>query len=298
VPKEQLHAHEWQAQAVAFSPDGKTLASGSNDQTVKLWDVATGAEKATLRGHTVFVYSVAFSPDGKALASAGGVQPAAFKSFESYKEVPKELLKEIGEVKVWDLATGKERTFYRGDTGRVFSVAFSPDGKTLAAGVRDGAIRLWDVATGKERACLRGDAQVNAVAFSPDGKTLASGQRDKVTLWDLASGRVRARLQGHAGAVTSVAFSPDGRTLATAGNVPPRGRWQWQDVSGEVRLWDAATGRPRGAPLALRHLALSVAFGARGQVLAAGGRRVTDPYGGGPGEVTLWDLASRRGPAR
>jgi RNA polymerase sigma factor (sigma-70 family) len=297
MPIEPRASHVWSVQAVVFSPDGKTLASASNDQTVKLWDVATGAEKATLRGHTVFLYSVAFSPDSKTLASAGGVQLAAFKSYQSLKDVPKddEALKETGEVKVWDLATGKERTFYRGDTGRVFSVAFSPDGKTLAAGLRDGAIRLWDVATGGERACFREKAEVHAVAFSPNGKTLASTQGDKVKLWDLASGTVRAQLQGHAGRVQAVAFSPDG-TLATAGNVPSRDPQKSYDATGEVRLWNAATGQPRGAPLTFLHYGSSVAFGAHGKNLAAGGTRGSQgQFGGGPGEITLWDLAPRGG---
>src|SRR5262249_48030263 len=162
-----------------------------------------------------------------------------------FEDIPKDesYTKEFGEVKVWDLATRKERTLFHGDTGRVRSVAFSPDGKTLAAGVRDGTIRLWDVATGKELASLREKAHaVRAVAFSADGKTLAAVDEERpegVKLWDLASERVRARLQGHAGHVSAVdlasgrvrarlqgdagyvsavAFSPDGPALATAGN--------------------------------------------------------------------------------
>src|SRR5262249_27435364 len=151
-------------------------------------------------------------------------------------------------------------------------VAFSPDGKTLATGGRDGAIRLFDVAKGKERARLRENGRgsgnagpggrddpglggSHAVAFSPDGKTLASvpgyrlyrveKQGESVQLWDLATGRVRARLEAPAVWVYGVAFSADGRTVTTAGEVLPLGRDR-----GEVRLWDAATGRlRRGNPL-------------------------------------------------
>src|SRR5262249_6123384 len=151
-----------------------------------------------------------------------------------FKDIPREH-KEFGELRVCDLATGKERTFFRGATGRIKAVAFSPDGKTLASGGRDGAIRLFDVATGKERACLREKSwAVEALAFSPDGKTLASvpgfspfrlpTQGESVKLWDLATGRVRARLEAPAVWAWAVAFGADGQTVTTAGEVLPLGK--------------------------------------------------------------------------
>jgi RNA polymerase sigma factor (sigma-70 family) len=309
--------------AVAFSPDGRTLASGASRVStktgkvakvllgaVKLWDVKTGAEKTTLRVPSVEVSAVAFSPDGKTLAAGGGVGG----------------VKEHGEVKVWDLATLEERTFFRGDTGRVTSVAFSPDGKTLAAGMHDysvirpgpddaspdgktlapgagdGAIRLWDVDTGRERARLRENVySARAVAFSPDGKTLAAvhtvGRYNQVTLWDLAFGRVRARLLGSTGTVSAVVFSPDARTLATGSCIHPTTPQGWWDRAGEVRLWDATTGRPVSKPLTMPHYGFSVAFDGRGKVLAAAGAHGNGAvHGGDPDQITLWDLEPRRAP--
>jgi WD40 repeat protein len=119
--------HSKAVSSVAYSPDGKTLASASLDKTIKLWAVATGVEQATIKGHTHFVLSVAFSPDDKTLASG---------SFDKT-------------VRLWDAATGKERAALKGHTGWVYSVAFSPDSKALASASQDGTVRLWDAATGK-----------------------------------------------------------------------------------------------------------------------------------------------------
>jgi WD40 repeat protein len=131
--------HDGEVSSVAFSPDGKTLASGSLDRTIKLWDVATDNEQATLQGHTGLVWSVAFSPDGQMLASGS----------------------EDTTIKLWDVQTGQERVTLKGHTDQVRSVAYSPDGKTLASGSWDQTIKLWDVATGKERGTLQGTALHN-----------------------------------------------------------------------------------------------------------------------------------------
>ncbi len=155
--------HTNAVRATAFSPDGKTLASASEDDTLKLWDVAAGVEIRSLAGHAGSVYGVAFSPDGKTLASASSDDT----------------------LKLWDVAAGVEIRSLAGHAGGVQGVAFSPDGKTLASASWDNTLKLWDVATGVEIRSLAGHTgSVVGVAFSPDGKTLASASNDDtLKLW-------------------------------------------------------------------------------------------------------------------
>ena len=183
-----------------------TLASaGDQDRMVKLWDVATGRERASLPGHTDRVYSVAFNPDGKLLASG---------SFDKT-------------VKLWDVATRQERATLRGHTDWVWCVAFSPDGRTLASGGCAMALKLWDVSSGKERATLEGQEGVICVAFSPDGNTLASGSLFySLCLWDVPSGERRFLEAPRWFGETSVdhpsyvAFSPTGAKMSDGLRVP------------------------------------------------------------------------------
>ena len=191
--KQTFRGHTRWVYSVAFSPDGRTLASGSWER-IHLLDAVTGEHKQTFRGHTRWVYSVAFSPDGSTLASGGS----------------------DGTIRLRDTVTGEHKETLTGHTNWVRSVAFSPDGSTLASGRSDGTIRLWDAVTGEHKETLTGHADpVYSVAFSPDGGILASGGSDGTILWDALTGEHKETLTGHTSNVRSVAFSPDGGILAS-----------------------------------------------------------------------------------
>jgi WD40 repeat protein len=181
------------------------LASGSQDRTAKLWDVATGKDLATLGGYVEGVRCVAFSPDGKTLA-AGAVG---------------------SELKLWEVATGKERADLKGHGAGVLSVAFHTGGRLLASGYGDETVNLWDLAAGKGGATLTKTGPL--VAFSPDGKTLGCGG-DHLKLWDVATGKERATLKGHTN-IQSLQFTAGGKALFSEG------------ISGTIKLWEIAPER-------------------------------------------------------
>jgi len=231
-----LAQHLGSVTSVAFSPDGKILASGSNDTTVRLWQIDSGKEIRALTGHKNTVMSVAFSPDGKSLASA---------SLDST-------------VRLWQVDNGREIRAFAGHLSSAWSVAFSPDGKTLASGAKDKTIRLWQTHSGIEiRALAKHKSKIMSVAFSPDGKTLASASEDKtLRLWDIDSGKVIKTFVGHKGSVWSMAFSSDGKSLASAS----------EDKT--VRLWHVDSGREIRVFSGLQESVRGVVFSPDGKRLA------------------------------
>jgi WD40 repeat protein len=255
--------HRMSVNSVAFSPDGKTALSGSEDRTLKLWDIGTGKMIRTFEGHAGYVYSVAFSPDGKmALSgSSGGTlklwdistgeensiskEIYTFKSY-SARSVrvyyvafsPDGKMALLGSsdntVSLWDISAGKEISSIgeEEDDSYVQSVAFSPDGKMALLGIGDGTLRLWNIGKGIRVFEGHDDSCVYSVAFSPDGKTALSGSNDEaLKLWDINTGQEIRTFKGHAGYVVSVAFSPDGKTVLSGSS------------DSTIKLWDISTGR-------------------------------------------------------
>jgi RNA polymerase sigma factor (sigma-70 family) len=180
--------------ACAWSPDGKTLAAGSADHTLHLFDAATGEPIRRLRGGQFHVTSLAYSPDGRSLASGGA----------------------DNSLIVWDPATGRVLRQFRAPEGPVWSLAFTRDGKGLVSGGGTAPLLLWDPATGKEERRFTGHKEgVRSVVVSPDGRTIASAGGGEIRLWETATGRMIRRQTGQKGPIRALAFSPDGKRLAS-----------------------------------------------------------------------------------
>jgi WD40 repeat protein/serine/threonine protein kinase len=266
------------AYAVAYSPEGDTVAAACQDGAVYLVD-AVERRTRLLRGHADQVFAVTFSPDGKRLASG---------SFG-------------GHLRIWDRQSGKTLRAVKAHEGMVWAVAFSPSGDVVASSGGDHLVALWDAVSGERRGTLEGhDADVFGVAFSPDGKRIATGSFDQsVRIWT-AAGKEIHRLDGHTGRVFSVTYSPDGQLIASASRDGSARIWRADDGAlvrslqddsglfgvtfspdgktlatssraGTVRLWDVATGKVRATLGHHDAVALAVAFSPDGRWVASGG---------------------------
>ncbi|CAK91786.1 unnamed protein product (macronuclear) [Paramecium tetraurelia] len=254
----KLNGHSNSVRSICFSPDCMTLSSGSDDNSIRLWNVKSGQQKVKLDGHTCGVNSVCFSPNGTKLASGSidksirlwdvkrGLQTAKLDGHSN--SVQSVCFSSDGatlasgsidkSIRLWDLKTGLQAARLDGHTNGVNSVCFSPNGTNLASGSgesngNDNSVRLWDIRKKVQIAKFDGhSSKVNSVCFSHDGSKIASGSYDSsICLWDVETRSLKAKLDGHSNGVNSVCFSPNSTQLASGSS----------DKS--IRLWDVKTGQ-------------------------------------------------------
>jgi WD40 repeat protein len=291
-----LKGHSRPVLAVAFSSDGKTLASASRDRTIKLWDTQSFVVVQTLKGHKSAINAIAFSPDGKLLASVSSDKTVKLWDLQSSGRALRTLKGHSGwinavafspdsslvasasgdtTVKQWNtgLSTSKPHQTLEGHTDWVNAVAYSPDNKILASASSDATIKLWNTISGLAfRTLTAHSSLVNAVAFSCNGKQLASASVDcTVKLWDAQSWTAKWTLKGHSSYGNAVVFSPDSKTLASASH----------DM--DVRLWDTRSGAALEVLKNHSDFVSAVAFSPDGKMLASAS---------GDKTVTIWRMAS------
>lgn len=295
--------------AVAFSPDGTTIASGSQNGSVQLWNVRTGTLITKLLGHPWEITTIAFSHDGNTLATGNGILD------RTHKEVPeiriwniqtKELItilkghldsitdiafspddKTIASAsadetaRLWNAHTGQYITTLKGpsklksDISTITSIAYSPDGKTIATGCLTNSVRLWNTQNGEYIKTIRGRyAGIDSLAYSPDGTSIAAGSYKKVHLLDVHNRKHKLSLIGHTGEVTSVDFSPFGDTLAAVG-----------ENDNAVKLWNTQTGELRTTLAGHQSSVTAIAYSPDGNTIATT-RWNRDAY--------LWDVHTRK----
>ena len=278
-----------------FSPDGKTIAIGSDNGTTYLHDLDTGELKMTLTGHQEHVDNLAFSPDGKTLATSSHIDETIRlwdahtgkhkKTFTApharyirglaFSPDGKTLASGSGDgtIRLWDAQTGNEKHTFTGHSERIYSVAFNPNGDIIASGSTNGIINFWGADTGQYIKTLNGGKNgfkdpADSLVFSPNGRTLACGH-DGIRLWDVQTGEHKMQLTEHTDAIESVAFSPDGKTLASG---------SWDNT---IRLWDAHTGKLKKTLMGHTKSVNSIAFNPDGRTLASGSDDET---------IRLWDV--------
>jgi WD40 repeat protein len=249
--------HDRTVNCVAFSFDGKLAASGGDDTTLRIWDVAAGRQIASLKNDTE-LHTVAFSRDGKLVAGAGSDRV----------------------VRLWDVATSKiVRIFDKGHTDTIRCLAFSPDGKRIVTGSDDRSLRIWDVAAGREVGDLAGHTgPISSVAWSQDGKRILSGSLDgTVRYWDWAKQKQLKLLEGHAGPVFSVALSADGKQALSGGN------------DRTVRIWRLTDGKGLHSFTGHANAVVHVQFAGRGEILSASSQHKNADH-----TFRRWDLEQRK----
>jgi len=269
----RMAGHHGIISVLAFAPDGKTLASGGGDGTARLWDPTTGKSLGILWQETNSLSTVAFSPDAKLLAAATARLPTGRRFPLTRYSPPGDGL--ASHVTLFDLREGKIARRFDAHSDGIYSLAFSPDGKTLASGGRDGSLGLWDSLTGVRRTAVTiSGGPVFGLSFSPDGRHLAvtawhpTFANADVWLLDLATGQPCFRFP-EPGQATCLAYSPDGTTLATAG------------ADQLISLWDVPTGRLRTKFTGHTGVIWSLAWSPDGHRLATAGW---------DGSVRVWDV--------
>ena len=232
-----LKGHTGNVNSVAYSPDGQTLVSASDDNTIRIWNASTGVSFQTLTGHTSRVYSAAYSPDGTKIVSGAA----------------------DGTVRVWNAARGALLDTLTGHTGWIESTVYSSDGTKIVSGSHDRTLRIWDAETGEMLRTLSGHSgPIYSAAYSPDGTKIVSGAADNtIRIWDGETGQIIHTLRGH-GTVRSVAYSPDGTKIVSGGN------------DRTVRIWDADTGEMLRTLLGHTHAVVSVAYSPDGAMVVSG----------------------------
>ena len=291
-PAELVVGHTQDVWAVAYSPDGSRIASGSSDNTLKIWDANSGKELATFSGHTDDVWAVAYSPDGSRIVSgssdktlkiwdaSSGKELATFSGHTdsvlavAYSPDGSRIVSGSSDktLKIWDASSGKELATLSGHTDLVLSVAYSPDGSSIVSGSFDNTLKIWDASSGKELATLSGNtSSIYGVAYSPDGSRIVSGSWDKtLKIWDVSSGKQLATLSGHTYYVYAVAYSPDGNHIVSGSD------------DATLKIWDASSGKVLKT-LGYNHKINDIALSPDGSRIVSGSYDKT---------LKIWDASS------